>query len=70
MYEDLNNGDIIRHFKGTEYSFVSWAKHTETAELLMIYRTLDGLITYARPHTMFYNMVEHEGALVPRFAKV
>lgn len=57
-----------RHFKGGEYEVIALAKHSETMEDLVIYRELfgEGKI-WARPASMFYQMVNIDGNLVPRF---
>lgn len=68
--EILDPDDMIKHYKGGIYKFLSWAKHTETQELLMVYRTEDGELTWARPWTMFHDLVEVDGKFVPRFSKL
>ena len=57
-----------RHFKGGEYEVIALAKHSETMEDLVIYRELFGEgKVWARPASMFYQMVNIDGNLVPRF---
>ncbi len=58
-----------RHYKGGEYEVVGVARHSETLEPLVIYRPLynqTGL--WARPHAMFFEEVDVNGRLQPRFA--
>ena len=59
-----------RHFKGAEYEVLGTARHSETEEVLVVYRPVaakdDGL--WVRPLEMFTETVEHEGRTVPRFA--
>ncbi len=57
-----------RHFKGNDYEFICLAKNSETMEDLVIYKELfgEGHI-WARPASMFYQYVEKDGKLVPRF---
>jgi hypothetical protein len=57
-----------RHFKGNEYEVVGVARHSETQELLVVYRPLygDGGL-WVRPLAMFTETVSHEGKEVPRF---
>jgi hypothetical protein len=58
-----------RHYKGGEYEVVGVARHSETLEPLVLYRPLhkqSGL--WVRPHAMFFEDVEFEGRLQPRFA--
>lgn len=57
-----------RHFKGGEYEVIGVARHSETDELLVVYRPLyneTGL--WVRPVAMFLETVTHNGATVPRF---
>jgi hypothetical protein len=58
-----------RHFKGNEYEVVGVARHSETHELLVVYRPLsgDGGL-WVRPLAMFTETVAHEGKEVPRFS--
>ena len=47
-------GKIFRHFKGDLYYLLDFAKHSETEELLVIYKALYGECTLsARPYKMF-----------------
>ncbi|HEV7837238.1 MAG TPA: DUF1653 domain-containing protein [Gemmatimonadaceae bacterium] len=60
-----------RHCKGGEYELVGVARHSETLEPLVVYRPLcnpTGL--WVRPYAMFFEQVEVDGRLQPRFAPV
>lgn len=60
-----------RHYKGGEYELIGVARHSETLEPQVIYRALygDGGL-WVRPHAMFFESVQVEGRLQPRFARV
>ncbi|CAM4469326.1 DUF1653 domain-containing protein [Paenibacillus xylanexedens] len=60
---------MYRHFKGGIYEFLQTAEHSETHEILVIYRNEDGKI-YARPYEMFFGSVYVNGIEVPRFKKI
>lgn len=60
-----------RHYKGGEYEVIGVARHSETLEPLVVYRTLyDQSGLWVRPHAMFFEQIEIDGRLRPRFAFV
>jgi len=59
---------IYRHYKGNEYEVITVAKHSETEELMVVYRALYGEYGYwVRPLEMFTEKVEVNGEMVERF---
>jgi hypothetical protein len=60
-----------RHYKGGEYTVLGIARHSETEELLVVYRPEYGeRALWVRPLSMFVETVEaHEGR-VPRFSLI
>ena len=60
-----------RHYKGKDYQVLFVARHSETEERLVVYRTLYGDFSYwVRPLAMFTEMVEVDGRQLPRFALI
>ncbi len=60
-----------RHYKGGEYEVFFVARHSETEEEVVVYRTLYGDFSYwVRPLAMFLENVEIDGILQPRFEKI
>lgn len=59
-----------RHYKGGEYEVVGTASHTETMEMMVVYRSLKDSRLWVRPASMFAEMVEVEGKLIPRFQEI
>lgn len=60
---------IYRHYKGNLYHLMGEAIHSETGELLVVYRALYGEYkVWVRPKSMFFEDVELNGNSVPRFA--
>lgn len=60
-----------RHYKGGEYEVVGVARHSETLELLVVYRPLyNATGLWVRPHAMFFEQVEVDGRMQARFARL
>ena len=51
---------LYKHFKGGLYETINIAKHTETGEMLVIYREVSKDTIYARPYDMFTSKVDKE----------
>ena len=59
---------VYRHYKGNQYEVIGFAKHSETLEDMVIYRTLYGeRETWVRPLSMWDNLIEIDGKTVKRF---
>lgn len=59
---------IYRHYKGAEYHLLEIATHSETEELMAVYRPLYGEgALWVRPLAMWQETVEVDGKTVPRF---
>ena len=62
---------LYRHFKGGKYEVIGLALHSETLEVMVVYKALYGQgLTWVRPRSMFLENVIHEGKEVPRFTFV
>ena len=62
---------IYRHYKGNLYQVLHTAQHSETEELLVVYRCLYGEYgVWVRPLAMFTETVEVDGKQVARFELV
>jgi hypothetical protein len=60
-----------RHYKGQNYQVLGTAYHSESEELLVLYKPLYGEgQLWVRPFDMFNESVEYQGQRVPRFAIV
>ena len=65
---DTPRPGIYRHHKGPEYHLLEVATHSETQELMAVYRPQYGdRALWVRPLSMWQEQVEVEGASVPRF---
>ena len=57
-----------RHYKGKDYQVIDIARHSETDERLVVYRTLYGEFDlWVRPLEMFTEEVVVDGNTLPRF---
>ena len=64
---NLENG-IYKHYKGNLYEVLGVARHSETEEQHVVYKTLYGDYSmWIRPLAMFVEQVEVNGELVARF---
>ena len=60
-----------RHFKGKEYELLFTARHSETEELMVVYRALYGEGgVWVRPASMWNEIVERGGRRVRRFTRI
>lgn len=62
---------IYKHYKGRLYEVLLIAQHSETEELMVVYKALYGEEgMWVRPHEMFFETVLIEGKEVERFVYV
>lgn len=63
-----------RHYKGNDYEVLGCVRHSETEEVLVLYRPLYGAVDtrdlWVRPLEMFLQTVQVDGLEQPRFARV
>lgn len=70
MSKDLAKG-TYKHYKGKLYEVLDVARHSETLEYFVVYKTLYGdFDTWIRPFDMFTEIVEVDGVQVKRFELV
>ena len=61
----------FRHFKGGLYRYERSAYDSETCERMVVYQALYGEHAYwVRPETMFFENIEREGQIIPRFTEI
>lgn len=62
---------LYEHYKGNRYKVLGIAKHSETLEELVVYQAQYGDYgIWVRPKEMFFEDVEVNGEIVPRFNKI
>lgn len=70
MSEKIVKGKY-KHYKGKFYEVLDVARHSETLENFVVYKTLYGEFdTWIRPLDMFTETVEVDGVQVKRFELV
>ena len=72
--EDIKTGKY-KHFKGGEYEVLGVARHSESLEMMVVYKPLYPLAegeldTWVRPIEMFFDIKEFNGETVPRFSYI
>lgn len=65
-------GEIYRHYKGGEYTIITLANHVETYEDLVIYQSISFGSIYARPLSMWFDVIETDSSFIKetRFKKI
>lgn len=58
---------VYQHWKGGLYSVITTAKHTETLEEMVVYRSLKDGKVWIRPASMWNDVVNNNGECVRRF---
>ena len=59
---------IYEHYKGPRYEVIDTVRHSETEELMVLYRTCYGdEDLWVRPYTMFFETIIHNSEEMPRF---
>lgn len=51
-------GKIYKHYKGGKYKVLTLAKHSETEETLVIYRSIHFGSVHARPLSMWFDKIK------------
>ena len=61
---------LYRHFKGGLYDVLGTARHSETGESMVLYRSREHGMLNVRPLAMWAEHVERDGYAGPRFQRV
>jgi len=60
-------GGVYQHYKGGKYEVITMANHSETLEPLVIYKSLLFGSIYARPLSMWFDVIKED---VVRFSLI
>jgi hypothetical protein len=59
-----------RHYKGGIYEVICEARlESDPSVIMMVYKSEDDSV-WTRPRNVFFELVQHEGKMVPRFARI
>lgn len=53
----IKAGQVYRHYKGGLYQIITWARHSETKELMIVYGDVGGENIWVRPARMWIETV-------------
>jgi hypothetical protein len=67
MKKPLIRAGVYKNYKGSLYKVISIAKHTETKEDMIVYKSIDDKQLWVRPLEIFKEKVKVDGKPVPRF---
>ena len=61
--QEIKIGAKYRHYKGNIYEIIAFAKHSETMEDMIIYKSIKTNDVWARPYKMWSEVVDDKGTL-------
>jgi len=63
MEQEIVIGKTYRHYKGNLYKIISFAKHSETCEEMIVYQSIETGDVWVRPKAMWNEWVEKANSL-------
>jgi hypothetical protein len=61
--QEILIGKNYKHYKGNFYKIIALAKHSETLEDMIIYQSVKDEATWARPKSMWNDVVDKNGTM-------
>lgn len=61
--QEISVGKVYRHYKGNVYEIIALAKHSETLEDMVVYKSVNDGKTWVRPQKMWNEIVDKNGTL-------
>lgn len=61
--QKIEIGKIYKHYKGNLYKIIAFAKHSETEEDMIVYKSLKTDDVWVRPANMWNNVIDNNGTL-------
>lgn len=67
---EINIGDVFRHFKGNVYKVIALARDCEDLSEVVVYQNVEKGDTWVRPLDNFLETVTRDGKSIKRFEKI
>ena len=61
--QEITIGKTYRHYKGNVYQIIAFAKHSETTEDMIVYKSIKTGDIWVRPQNMWNEIVDTKGTL-------
>ena len=61
--QEIKIGGKYKHFKGNLYEIINFAKHSETMEDMIVYKSLKNDTIWVRPYKMWNEIVDEKSTL-------
>ena len=61
--QEITIGKTYRHYKGNLYQIIAFAKHSETTEDMIVYKSVKTGDTWVRPRKMWNEIIDAQGTL-------
>ena len=61
--QEIIIGKTYRHYKGNLYKIIALAKHSETVEEMIVYKSVKTGDVWVRPKSMWNETVDEKGTL-------
>ena len=61
--QEITIGKTYRHYKGNVYKIIALAKHSETTEDMIVYKSVEKGDIWVRPKRMWNETVNEKGTL-------
>lgn len=61
--QEISVGKTYKHYKGNIYQIIALAKHSETVEDMIVYKSTKNGDIWVRPKSMWNEVVDNQGTL-------
>ena len=61
--QEILIGKVYKHYKGNKYKIITFARHSETCEEMIVYESVIDGATWVRPKSMWNDVIDTAGTL-------